>query len=211
MAHTVRPISLRAADHVQKPTIIEFLLDETGSMNPYRTAVVNGFNDFLTEQKTFQNKCLLTLTKFDTRGQRTPYVDLDINMVPSMASNMYCPDAATNLNDTIYNRILSVKERTSSWGIKPNVLFVIMTDGQDNASSIKSHEIKNMVTAGYEDGWAFMFLGAHAKSMTQAFELGFSEQNTKVFEASEMRETLQAMSSATKAYRMSGNGQNMFS
>lgn len=211
MAHTVRPISLRVDIPSQKPTIIEFLLDETGSMNSYRTAVINGFNDFLTEQKTFQNKCLLTLTKFDTKGLRTPYVDLDINMVPSMTSNMFCPDAMTNLNDTIYNRILSVKERISNWKDKPNVLFVIMTDGEDNASSIASGQIKNMVGSSYEDGWAFMFLGAHAGSLSQAAALGFDPQNTKVFDASEMRETLQAMSSATKAYRMSGNGQNMFS
>lgn len=209
MAHTTSPIYLRA-NNSQRPTIIEFLLDETGSMCGIEPAVINGFNDFLAEQKTLSSKCLLTLTKFDTLGQKTPYVDLDINMVPNLTYNTFCPNASTNLNDTIYNRIISVKERISTWKEAPNVLFVVMTDGYDNASNLKSWDVKNMILEASGAGWAFVFLGAHKKSFEQAYELGFDEKNTKMFEPSQMRETLQEMSTATKAYRMGGSGQNMF-
>lgn len=120
---------------VVPPTIIEFLLDETGSMGRYLEQTIGGYADFLDEQCKHDILCLMTLTKFDTDGQRTPFADLDIRMVPHLTTNTYVPTAQTNLYDTIISRIAARRAQLQTWDIKPRVLFVCMTDGEDNAST----------------------------------------------------------------------------
>ena len=107
------------------PTIIEFLLDETGSMNRFLSQTLGGFQDFIDEQRKLNGLCLLTLTKFDTTGLRNPYIDLDIGMVPYLTTNTYTPNSVINLYDTIVNRIDARYNQLNSWDIKPRVLFCV--------------------------------------------------------------------------------------
>lgn len=194
----------RAISTPQKnvPTIIEFLLDETGSMHSCATATVDGFNDFLSEQKSQIGTCLLTLTKFDTRGQRTPYTDIDIQMVPPMIDDWFNPGASTNLRETIAKRLSSLKERLSSWTVQPNVLIVVMTDGDDNASGKEytKEVVRSALKLHMNEGWTFVYLGADQDTQA-ANELGFPEGNIKSFASNTMRETMQGLAKATTAYR----------
>jgi hypothetical protein len=185
------------------PTIIEFLLDETGSMSSCKEATVAGFNDFLSEQKNQGGDCLLTLTKFDTSGIRTPFVDLDIQMVPQMEMDWFIPRSSTNLRDTIGRRISSLKERLATWKTKPNVLFVVMTDGGDNASREYTEAAVQSALSLYmqEDGWTFVYLGANQSAEHIGSKLGFPPGNIKSFATAKMRETMQGLARATTAYR----------
>src|ERR1700748_77800 len=143
------------------PTIIEFLLDETGSMSSCKNETVAGFNDFLAEQQRQAGKCLLSLTKFDTNGQRSPYVDIDVNMIPAMHPDWFLPGASTNLRDTIGVRITSLQDRLRTWTIEPNILFVVMTDGGDNASrQFDEQDITRALGQHMEMNWTFVYLGA---------------------------------------------------
>ncbi len=189
------------------PTVIEFLLDETGSMASCKQATIAGFNDFLAEQQNQAGQCLFSLTKFDTNGQRTPYVDLDVNMVPSMNPNWFIPGSSTNLRDTIGTRISSLRERLKSWTVKPNVLVVVMTDGGDNASISYSEDmIRQALAQHMETNWSFVYLGADQAANMIATRLGFPEGNIKSFASSRMRETMQDLSTATTAYRAARAG-----
>lgn len=184
------------------PTIIEFLLDETGSMGSCKNQTVGGFNDFLDEQKAQSGKCLLTLTKFATSRQTTPYVDIDVSMVPAMRPEWFLPSGGTNLRDAIGSRIQAVKLRTANWATKPNVLFVVMTDGDDNASrEFNETAIKSGIEMCSDEGWTFVYLGADQDALKVANRLGFPEGNIKSFASAKMRETMQTLASATTAYR----------
>lgn len=203
MAHSQNAPGISARS--ETPTIIEFLLDETGSMSSCAHAVVSGFNDFVSEQRAAGGKCLLTLTKFDTTGIKTPYVDLSVQMVPTMTPAMFTPCASTNLYDTIGERMTALTERLNTWANKPNVLFVVMTDGGDNASSLPETAVRsNIEHMGKEHGWSFVYLGAHEQALAVAARLGFAPGNSKQFKASQMRETMQDLAKATKAYRQKG-------
>jgi hypothetical protein len=187
---------------------VEFILDETGSMTKHKTATVNGFNDFLNEQKAQQGTCLLTLTKFHTGiGQTSPYVDLDIGMVPSMKYDWFVPGDSTNLRDTVGQRLAALRERLSTWSVKPKVLFVIMTDGGDNAS--RQYSVKDLnlaiTQAIQEDGHNFMFLGADQDATAVGLSFGIPAGNIKSFSSSEFRETMQTVSAATSAFRASSS------
>lgn len=184
------------------PTIIEFLLDETGSMSSIKEPTVAGFNDFLSEQKTQGGDCLLTLTKFDTSGIKTPITDIDIQMVPPMDLDWFVPRASTNLRDTIGKRIASLKARLEHWDVKPNVLFVVMTDGDDNASrEFSESDIRSALTLYMGEGWTFVYLGANQNAENVAARLGFPHGNIKSFATAKMRETMQGLAKATTAYR----------
>lgn len=186
----------------QTPTIIEFLLDETGSMGSCKPATVNGFNDFLSEQRSQAGTCLLTLTKFDTAGQKTPYMDIDIRMTPDMQPDWFIPGGGTNLRDTIGARLASLKQRLETWGTKPNVLVVVMTDGDDNASREYSEDVISKALKSYmEEGWTFVYLGADPRALATGNRLGFPEGNVKSFATNKMRETMQNLATATTAYR----------
>ena len=188
--------------NTEVPTIIEFLLDETGSMLDCKTATVAGYNDFLDEQRKQSGTCLLTLTKFDTGGQKTPYVDLNIGMIPHMQEDWFIPGGGTNLRDTIGSRMAALKERLATWTIKPNVLFVVMTDGGDNASRTYSEDATRAALKHHmEEGWTFVYLGADQDALAVAERLGFPAGNTKSFASAKMRETMQTLAKATTAYR----------
>jgi hypothetical protein len=197
-----KPASARIAVAQPVPTIIEFLLDETGSMGSCKNETVAGFNDFLAEQQNQAGACLLSLTKFDTNGQKTPYVDTDVNMVPSMQPDWFLPGGGTNLRDTIGSRMSALKARLAGWTVKPNVLFVVMTDGDDNASrEFNEPAIKNAIQHYMDDSWTFVYLGADQDALRIAYRLGFPEGNVKSFASAKMRETMQTLATATTAYR----------
>jgi hypothetical protein len=195
-----KPVTAIAAQYT--PTIIEFLLDETGSMGSCKNSTVAGFNDFLTEQQAQSGSCLLSLTKFDTGGQKTPYVDIDVRMVPGMIDDWFIPGGGTNLRDTIGARLASLKQRLETWSVKPNVLFVVMTDGDDNASREFSEPVIKAALKSYmQEGWTFVYLGADQDALEVANRLGFPDGNIKSFASSKMRETMQGLAKATTAYR----------
>jgi hypothetical protein len=187
--------------HGTIPTIIEFLLDETGSMSRFLNQTIAGFKDFIDEQRSQDGLCLLTLTKFDTRGMRNPYTDLDIGMVPYLTTETFVPNASTNLRDTIIARIDDRMTALTHWDIKPRVLFVCMTDGEDNASQHNVAHTRERISKASQEDWTFVFLGAYEKADRAAIDLGFQPRNIRSFEGAKMQETMQELARATKAYR----------
>ncbi len=182
-------------------TIIEFLLDETASMVSIKDAAIGGFNDFLDEQRRHDGVCLLTLTKFNTTGQRTPYSDLDVTMAPYLTETTFVPNAETNLRDSMLARIAHAEHRFQQWDIAPRVLFVAMTDGEDNASRASTETARSAIVNATSRGWNMVYLGAHARATATASTLGFHDGNIRSFEGAMLRETMRDLARATSAYR----------
>lgn len=190
----------RGAESRPVPTVIEFLLDETGSMASCKQETICGFNEFLSEQRGQAGLCLMTLTKFDTAGIRTPFVDLDVRLAPNLSNATFCPGESTNLRDALIARINAVRERVSSWDVKPNILFLAMTDGQDNASKSGEGEVAELVRRMGE-GWTFVYLGADQNAVAVGNRLGFPEGNCRSFARQHIHTTMKTVSAATTAYR----------
>ena len=82
-------------------TLIMVILDESGSMDKNIKTVLNGFNKFLEEQKKIENdRARLFMLKFNTRFS-VLYKGIDINDVPDLTYEKYCPDGGTALFDAI--------------------------------------------------------------------------------------------------------------
>lgn len=185
-----------------RTTIIEFLLDETGSMDSHKAGTLSGFNVFLDEQKILNQDCLLTLTKFDTAGLKTPYVDLDIALVPPLTNQTFIPGQGTNLRDALGQRVRAIETRLETFSEQPNVLVVVLTDGGDNSSREYSEpQVRDMIRAHEADGWTFVYLGATGCGLEVAKRLGFQPGNAREFDTSRIHETFEGLSKATTAFR----------
>jgi hypothetical protein len=183
------------------PTVIEFVLDETGSMTGVAAQAVAGFNDFLSEQREVPGLCQMSLTKFEGHNLRTPYEDLPLQYVPNMTGSMFRPAGMTNLRDAIVARVTSLTQRLVNWTVQPKVLLVAMTDGGDNISRNTEMTVRLMLAAGREKGWTSVYLGADQDALRIGQSLGFDEGNIKSFASANIRETMQDLSSATTVYR----------
>lgn len=205
-----RPRRARSASvHVAQPSpslqfCIEFVLDETGSMSRVQRQTVAGFNEFLSEQQAQEGDCRLSLSKFESGSIRCPVQGMDIGLVPPMSLKTFRPGGGTNLFDAIGDRIEALEDRLSSWAVKPQVFFVVMTDGGDSMSTFfNSDMIFRMVTQKRDSGWTFAYLGADRNALQIGRNLGFRDSEITCFEQANIENVFRDLSAATTVHRAS--------
>ena len=196
MTHSVSS-DASASDELTIPnlTFIDFLLDETGSMGSCANATMIGYDDFVTAQRNEGGECFLTLAKFDASSIRTPYENLPIEMVPPLS---FYPGSSTNLYDCIGDRLTAVLNQ-DRFG---KSLFVIMTDGGDNASRRYTIETaRTLIEQAQDNGVVVVFLGPNDSALDVGTRLGIPTGNIKSFHTDKMRETMSDLTNATTAFR----------
>ena len=162
-------------------TVVNFILDESGSMASIKNDVIEGFNKYIAELKKQKGNIVFTLTKFDTEGIRTPYENKAIKKVEKLTDKSYQPNAGTPLYDAC---VTTIERAIETKGDKA-FLVAIMTDGYENSSKEHNEEcladlIKKLQTKG---NWTFVFLGANQDSWATAQRLGISKGNVMDWQA----------------------------
>jgi hypothetical protein len=146
-------------------THIIILLDESGSMEDLSKSTISSVNEFIKEQ-SHQNgdtSTFLTVRTFNDKLE-TPIRKRNINEVTEF--NDYIPSGRTMLYDTIG---ATIKEFSDD----QNVIVCIVTDGQDNMSTIYTgNQIKEMITKAEKKNWRFIFLAANQDAFVSASRLG---------------------------------------
>lgn len=159
-------------------TEIICMIDRSGSMYSIMSDAIGGFNSFIEEQKKVPGECLITLVLFDSEV-KVIYEKISLNDVPLLTEEVYMPGGSTALLDAIGMTIskYNIEKETNS-NIKR--LFVILTDGQENASKeYNSEVIKKLVEELREkENNEFIFLGANIDSFSTSYSLGMSVGNT---------------------------------
>lgn len=178
---------------------IVFILDRSGSMSGLEKDVIGGFNSFLSEQKKLKDKAEVTTILFD-HYYEVLHDNVDINKVEPITDKQYYPRGNTALLDAIGKTIKNIDNATKK---KDNVLFVINTDGFENASrEYNNQQIKELVEH-YEKKheWKFIFLGANM----DAFSVGTNMGITYNFNYANTRDGISAMyaavSNTTRGWR----------
>ncbi len=183
----------------KKITEIVFLLDRSGSMSGLERDTIGGFNSFIKRQVERKGKTLLTTVLFDDQ-----YEILWNGVAAEQAhltSEDYYVRGTTALLDAVGKTILDVGyrlSRTEENDRPGKVIFVITTDGMENASSEFTHEkVKNLIEHQQEKyNWDFIFMGANIDVIAEAKNLGIKEEDAFRFEATdEGVENLYAMMS----------------
>lgn len=183
----------------KKITEIVFLLDRSGSMSGLERDTIGGFNSFIKRQVERKGKTLLTTVLFDDQ-----YEILWNGVAAEQAhltSEDYYVRGTTALLDAVGKTVLDVGyrlSRTEENDRPGKVIFVITTDGMENASSEFTHEkVKNLIEHQQEKyNWDFIFMGANIDVIAEAKNLGIKEEDAFRFEATdEGVENLYAMMS----------------
>ena len=172
----------------QNHTEIICIIDRSGSMEPITTESIEGFNNFLNEQKREEGTASVTLYLFNDNLSLI-YENLSINSTPYLDKKNYIPDGGTALLDALGTVIDSTGVRLSNTpeARRPEkVLICILNDGQENQSRIYSRVeiLKKITHQTVNYNWIFVFLGANQDSFSEAEKLGISKDYTSGFNSS---------------------------
>lgn len=159
-------------------TELVFILDKSGSMAGLESDTIGGFNSMLNKQKALDDECRITTVLFDNRYELL-HDRIDIQAVSPMTEKEYQVGGTTALLDTIgqtIQKLVYVQKNTAEEYRAENVMFVIITDGEENASrEYSAQKVKDMIELEKEKyGWEFVFLGANIDAVETAGRFGIS-------------------------------------
>ena len=200
-------------DQADRSILINFLLDASGSMQAIRSATIEGFNEFLTDQQAEGGNAAMTLTFFDT-SFHTVAEAMPVRELTPLTNETYVPDGGTALFDAI-GHTMRITDDFVAANSPDQVLFVIMTDGEENSSrEFTSEAVFKMIsdrqeTAGYE----FIYLGANQDSYRASQELGFQAGRSMDFAGTpdESRQAMWDLLHEVRGYRRKGERQLVLS
>jgi hypothetical protein len=154
------------------PTIV-FLLDASGSMQTLGDTPCTTFNEFINTQKKELGEFNATLILFNTNIQLV-YKNVNSKDIKDLTNETYKPDYMTALYDAIGFGIETQKENSSN-----NVVFVILTDGEENSSKkYKKTDVKENIKKMEALGWKFIYLGANQDAFLVGNDMGISKSET---------------------------------
>lgn len=155
---------------------VVFLLDRSGSMSNCVEDTIGGYNNYLNEQKE-NNNSLITTILFDDRYEIL-YDRVPVNKVQKLTNKEYYVRGCTALMDAIGKTITNLEQKEPE-----KVLFIITTDGLENASrEYRKEHIKSLIEK--HNDWEFLFIGANIDSYSEGHNLGIKKDNIANYEQS---------------------------
>ncbi len=168
-------------------TELVFILDRSGSMSGLEADTIGGFNSMIEKQKREPGEALVSTVLFDHESavlhDRVP-----LGRVAPMTARDYSVRGSTALLDAIggaIHHIGNVHKYARPEDVPEHTLFVITTDGMENASHrYDSDTIKHMIErqkTKYK--WEFLFLGANIDAIETARRFGIDASHAVNYHA----------------------------
>jgi len=169
-----------------KPYVeLVFVLDRSGSMYSIREDAIGGFNRFLADHKAVPGDAKFTLVLFDHEYIK-PFNRVALGEITELTDATYVPRGSTALLDAVGQTIDDLGNAYSHDNHKPEkVIFVILTDGEENASHKYSREAvaQRIDHQTKKYGWEFVFLGANFDAFSYGGLLNIPIKNTHQYTA----------------------------
>ena len=161
-------------------TELVFIVDRSGSMAGLEKDTIGGFNAMLKEQAELEGEARVTTVLFDNQ-YRLLRDRIDIRAVAPLTEKDYRVGGGTALLDAIgrtIKKIRAVQKQTAEEYRAEKVLFVIITDGEENSSrKYSAEQIKERIEHQKEKyGWEFVFFGANMDAVLEASKLGIAAE-----------------------------------
>lgn len=147
-------------------THVTLLVDQTGSMAPYASQVVDGLN-YYTQALCRQTPgpVFATLLTFNTEVT-THYTHRPIHKVDKIRLETYRPEGSTALYDALSQVLVSLPE-----GFHQS-LVIVLSDGEDVCSYATLTDCAAQVTLAHARGVRIVFLGDGPEALALADLLG---------------------------------------
>lgn len=191
-------------------TELVFILDKSGSMSGLESDTIGGYNSMLDKQRVLEGECLITTVLFNQNRQLL-HDRINLKAIREMNEQQYQVGGMTALIDAIgygIDKLVSVQKNTIPEYRAQNVLFVIITDGLENASRHYSAErVKTMIEhQKTKYGWEFIFLGANINAVETAGIYGINPERTAdyIADGEGTRLSYAAMAETIVNYRQTG-------
>jgi hypothetical protein len=170
-------------------TSIKFILDRSQSMDQIKQATIDGFNQFIMDQREQNGEASLSLLQFDTKYE-VNYTDVDIQVVELLSERTFIPRHWTALTDAIAITVLDAVEEyldKDPQDRPDKVIIIAQTDGQENSSKLYiAEQVRSMIEHTREAwGWEYMFLGASSHAAAVAKSYGIGEEGAVSYTASD--------------------------
>ena len=188
-------------------TELVFIIDKSGSMSELEGDTIGGFNSLIKKQKKEEGDALISVVFFND-NQDVVLDRVDINKVKELTEDDYVCMSCTALLDAVgdsIKHIRNIHKYARKEDIPEKTVFVIMTDGLENASEkYRYHDVKSLIErAKEESNWEFLFLGANIDAIGEAKNLGIEEDYAVEFCCDEegIELNYEAVSDAVKMMR----------
>ena len=168
-------------------TEIVFILDRSGSMSGLEGDTIGGFNAMIEKQKREPGEALISTVLFDNENE-VIHDRVDIQKIEPMTDKEYYVRGCTALLDAVggaIHHIGNVHKYAREEDRPEKTLFVITTDGMENASRKYSYDrLKMMIERQKEKyGWEFIFLGANIDAAKEAARFGIDAERAANYHA----------------------------
>lgn len=168
-------------------TELVFILDRSGSMAGLESDTIGGFNSMIEKQKKQDGICYVSTVLFDDESE-VLHDRVKLSDVPKMTDRDYTVRGCTALIDAIggaIHHIGNVHKYARPEDVPEHTLFVITTDGMENASRrYSSEQVKKMIERQKEKyGWEFLFIGANIDAVETAARYGIGKDRAVNYNA----------------------------
>ena len=157
-------------------TELVFILDRSGSMSGLEADTIGGFNAMIEKQKKQKGECYVSTVLFDGVSE-VLHDRVRLSEIKPMTDKDYTVRGCTALLDALggaIHHIGNVHKYARPEDVPENTMFVITTDGMENASrKYSSEKVKAMIERQKEKyGWEFLFIGANIDAVETAARYG---------------------------------------
>ena len=157
-------------------TELVFILDKSGSMASLEQDTIGGFNAMIEKQKKLDGECVVSCVLFDN-GQKVIYDRVQLSEVRPMTEEDYTAGGCTALVDALGKSVKyigNIHKHLREEDVPEHTVFVITTDGMENASrEYSSEKVKKMVSKKTEkNGWEFLYLAANIDAVETGAAVG---------------------------------------